>query len=77
MLDKLLYGAGGRALRGALAGLTSKVLLVPFIAKMPGAAEFLQNKDMHAYVVGAIMISLMALAKGLRDRGKIPAWIPL
>lgn len=77
MLEKILYGAGGRALRVSLSALIGKLLIVPFIAKMPGATDFLSNPDMHSYIVVALLGLIMALAKGLRDRGKIPSWIPL
>ena len=77
MLEKILYGPVGRALRAGLAGLLAKVVLVPAITKLPGASEFLSNPELSNYVVIAVLGAIMGLAKSLRDSGKLPKWVPL
>lgn len=77
MLEKILFGPVGRALRAGLAGLLAKLLLVPAISKVPGASEFLSNPELSNYVVIAVLGLIMGLAKSLRDSGRLPKWVPL
>lgn len=77
MLEKILYGPVGRVLRSAIAGAFSKLLIVPFLAKMPGLEQFLMNQELQNYLVLGILALIMGLAKALREKGKLPKWVPL
>ena len=77
MLDKLLFGGIGRGVRLAVDALLAKLVLIPLIAQVPGSQEFLSNPDLHAYIAVGLTGLLLAGAKTLRDKGLIPAKLPL
>ena len=77
MLKKLIKGYKGRAARLIVGFLLAKLILVPFIAQMPGASEFLISPESQEYLAAGLIIAGASLAKLLRDKGIISAKIPL
>lgn len=96
MLEKIISGGIGRAVRTALNAVLShlvliplgKALVVPAVANFPGlpdlivkALDTFSNPAFAEQAAAMLALFLTALLSGffksMRDKGKVPSWLPL